>query len=284
MITLPVFRQFLQYATLCLSLALAACGGGSGDSPQSEDRAQSGAGAVRTDPEETDPALESVYFDRRTPEGFYSETEPDPGVFQSVAHIKNVDIMAPDEITASTPRYELCSDDFSEALGWSRAAGDGLGELVDNRQTTLFFEFTRTPLESPHLSNLQRVYKCSIVDRSTVDLNQPDGHLGLYTELPPSTGHIRLLIEYLWTFGPYNNYGNAVLSSNINEEDSHYLHTLEQARLTGAAQVEGACDRIDVYDTRYRVDKLTGSITASEILKKTLYARFSNERIQTCEN
>lgn len=282
---MPALTRLGRHGWIWLSIALVACGGGgSSDSPApdtDETPAQSAtAQAVSGD---TQRILESIYHNKRIPDGFYTENEPEPGVYQSIAHIKNVDIADPASLTDETPRYELCADTFDRALQWSTAATGNAGDLVDNRETKLFYEFTRVPAGRPDFRNLQRVFKCSIVDRSDIDLSQPDQYKGLYTQLPQSAESIKLLIEYFWSFSTANNYGHAVLSSTTTEADTHFLHTLEQARLTSAAESGDTCDRVDVYASHYRVEKLTGSISVSESHEQTISARYENDIISTCK-
>jgi hypothetical protein len=258
----------------------------SSDKPESSDNQNTAqrVGAAGTGADDTLRILDSIYNNRRTPDGFYSETQPDPGVYQSINQIKNINVMAPADYNDDTPRFELCADDFSQALDWSLTASSGLGNLVDNSEDILFYQFSYTPPATPQQSNLQRVFKCSVIDRSALDIREPDGQLGRYTEIVQNPDRIKLLIEYLWTFSEYNNYGNAILSSNISDAGDVYQHDMEHARLIPAVNSVAECDTVELYRVRYRIDKISGEITVTESLLNTIRSRYENGNMEVCED
>lgn len=278
-----MLRHQALCGTLCLFVVLSGCSGS--ETPESSDNQNTvqQVGTSGTGADETQRILDSIYGNRRTPEGFYTEPQPVPGVFQSIAHIRNVDIMAPGDYTDETPRFELCADTFSDALDWSLASSNGLGDLVDNSDHTLFYQFSYVPPATPQLNNLQRVYKCGVVDRSALDIRISNGHLGRYTETEHNPDHIKLLIEYLWTFSEYNNYGNAILSSVISDTGDAYRHDMEHARLVSAVDPDSECDTINVYRVSYRIDKSNGEITNTETLLNTIHSRYQNGNMEVCE-
>ncbi|MBN1377613.1 MAG: hypothetical protein JXA04_00090 [Gammaproteobacteria bacterium] len=276
-----MFRYRAIYGTLCLSIALLGCGGSS-DSSDNQEASQQ-VGASGTGPDSTQLVLDSIYYNRRTPGDFYTEPQPDPGVYQTISHIKNSDVMLPGSYDDTTPRYELCANDFSEALDWSTTASSGLGNLVDNTEHALFYQFTYTPLASPELNNLQRVYKCSMLDRSALDIRDLNTDLGQYTETVQNSANIKLLIEYLWSFTESNNYGNAILNNTISDAGNYYLHTMQHARLTSALALGSTCDRIDIYLVNYQIQKSDGAITVSEDLQNILYSRYQDGNATICQ-
>ena len=273
-----------QGALFLSVVLLVACGGGSGsDSAVSEENKDAVQDATVTEPNLDSQALDSIYYNRRTPTGFYQEPEPDPTLFQTITHIKNTDLLAPGSFDDTTPRFEVCTNDFSEALAWSEINGSQLGVLVDNSASTIYFQFTRSPANAPQISNIQRVYKCDIIDRSTVDTRYQNEHLGSYTELPQNASNIKQLIEYLWLYGPSNQYGNAVLNTTINEDQNTFTYHMDMATLAPTANNNGQCDRIDLLSIDYNVDKLTGAIDMIENFQRSIYAQFDGFNILSCD-
>src|SRR5689334_12247896 len=68
---------------------------------------------VHADPMADEYIMEAIYLNKRVPEGFYREPTPPDDVFQTIEHIKNIDIAS-----VHTPVYELCTDSADEALEW----------------------------------------------------------------------------------------------------------------------------------------------------------------------
>ena len=281
---LPSFRHVIQEATLILLIALiAACGGGSGSSTDPESSSDENFSAAETESSLTTQAMESIYNNRHTPERFYSEIEPDPTAFQTIAHIKNIDVLTPGSYNNATPRFELCTNDFNDALNLSIASGTNLGTLVNNSDNSMFFQFTRSLVNSPQLSNLQPIYKYNVVDRSALDIRNLNNHLGTYTENPKTAEQIKQLIEYLWIFSPENSYGNAVLSSTVSELTNEFHVRMQKARLTSAINSGSSCDRIDIFETNYTINKITRSIDNSELFQQSILSQFDGFSYFRCD-
>jgi hypothetical protein len=227
------------------------------------------ASILDADPMTHEYIMEAIYYNKRLPEYFYREPAPPEDVFQTIQHIKNSDI-----VSSYTAVYELCTDSADEALQWSETAKRNLGDLVEITDSDLYFQFDRVPPTRPNFRNLQRIYKCEMLDRSLVDLNAPDEHLGFYYSLPPQPEEIRKIIEYLWTFSILNNYGNAVLKGEMEETVNAFGYALYQARLV--ANLQGDCDTINIYRTLYSADKNSGNISYSETLIDSLQTKFEN--------
>lgn len=248
--------------------------------PDAENTTTLADGSASVDFLDAGNILTAVYLNRRTPDGFYSEPQPDPGVFEAVRHIKNHDVLDPGDIMPDTPDFELCASTFTEALDWSETAAGTSGDLVDNRDDPLYYEFIRVNLATPHILTRQRVYKCSMLDRSSIDINNPDNRLGLYTEIPPTGAGFKRAMEYLWTFSFRNNYGNAVLNSTSDDTIGHFHQTFHQAIMTPAT-VPGGCDTITIFETNHLVEKASGEVTVFETVINTLQARFQEGLIET---
>lgn len=224
------------------------------------------------------PVLRAVYMDIRTPDGFYSETYPDSDVYYSISHVKNIEIL-PLQERSGMARYELGTDDFTDALIWSEQAAayqPVYKQLVDNSETNLYFEFTRVDLNNPQFVHLSRVFKMSAIDRSGVDLDEAEGYQGKITLAILTADRVKMIMEYFWTFSFSNNTGNAVLESTTTEYDTNYIHTMVEAKLN--VKPSGQCDTIEMFVTTYIVQKDTGDVFKyREMTGEILSKRYGNE-------
>src|SRR5262245_43002833 len=117
-------------ALLALIAGLSACGGPAPDpateaptTPATPSPAQPATNPP-TAPSPTDRELaEAVYQDRqRVPPGFNTEPEPPTASGTSTTHLKNTTVTATLPTDPSAPSYELCTDDWNQALAWSEDA------------------------------------------------------------------------------------------------------------------------------------------------------------------
>jgi len=194
----------------------------------------------------------------RTPAGFYADPPPPGESSVATYHVKNSDVSA-----GVTADFELCTDDFNQALTWSEdAAGTGAGyaSLVGNSTTTHYFEFDRLSPGTPQTYIRQRVYLCSYLDRSDTVVGVDPGPAGILNQRPISAGELGQLSEYLWRFTSWNNYGNAVLVSEPDPVAGGMTHTLVVASLVANGAGAG-CDRVDVVAWQHAVDATTGALT-----------------------
>lgn len=285
MFTFRLNRILTGVAPLFLAFTLSACGGGGGEASAIEPVTGANAALLSTNVVDNDTAiLQAVYFDDRTPDGFYSESYPDSDVYYSTSHVKNVELL-PIVDRAGMARYELSTDDFAEALAWSEAAANNqpaYKQLVDNRETELYFEFTRVDLNNPQFVHLSRVFKASAMDRSAVDLNVDGIYNGRITLPTLTADRVKMLMEYFWMFSFSNNTGNAVLASTTTETDTDYVHTMIEAKLTMRAA--GQCDTVEVFETTYTVQKDTGDIWNSKQMVREISSKRDGSEIVTCDS
>lgn len=258
-------------AVLLLLGALAACSSNVGPAETTQASASSSARAVSQSDSEIAALL---YSDsQRTPAGFYSETVPVVNGYVSTRHVRNTDF------NISTTPYELCSDDWNQALGWSqsRHTTDG-AQAVGDSATELYFEFDWTIGSAPQNYLRERVFKCAYVDRFGTDLDEATGAGGVLNARPLNVAALKTLSEYLWQFTGYNNFGNVVLKSAASSDGS-LAHSLIMATLT--AGTGGACDTIQVFD--YRLGADNGGVLTTQI--STLWsfnARQTNSVVTLC--
>jgi hypothetical protein len=267
-------RQFLLSSAVML---LSACGGG-GDSTAPVTNAPVGTASVVSQSNIQIASL--IYSDsQRTPTGFYTETVPVFSGYVATSHLKTTDIN-----TNAILKYELCSDDFNQALQWSETVNSNSGDnanLTGNDATDKYFEFDRLRNGTPQGYLRQRVYKCAYLSRSTVDLNASSGQAGILYARPLNAAMLKTLSEYLWQFTTYNNFGNVVLSSSGVAGSNSLTHSLMIASLTRATTT-GSCDSINVVEWQHRVDTITGDMTLNSTPVMNFRAQESNGAVSVC--
>ena len=109
----------------------------------------------------------ALYFDQRTPDGFYKEIYHGDK-FYIANHVKNIDLIPIADRLGMTV-FELTSDDYVEAMNWSEQSASlqtSYKQLVDNSETLLYHQFTRVDPTSPQFVFLNRVLKASAFDRN----------------------------------------------------------------------------------------------------------------------
>lgn len=244
------YRASLASFVMCI--AITGCGGGSSsDAPVVNDRP-----VAQTDME----IAQMLYLDtRRTPQGFYTDAAPPMQGVVTTAHLKNADLSGP-----NAPQFELCTDDWNTALAWSDqvATGAQASNLVETNTTARYFEFGRVKAGTPQTYVRARVYRCSYLDRSAVDLRNPSSIAGQFNQRPLNATELQQLSEYLWQFTAYNNYGNTVLKSSGVSASDNLQHTLIVASLMSSS-TSGGCDRVQIAGWTHRTDAQTGALTQS---------------------
>ena len=88
------------------------------------------------------------------------------------------------------------------------------------------------------------------------------------------------MVEYLWLFSVNNNYGNAVVSRSLEENERTFSYHMQQAKL--ARNYSGQCDTVSLYNIDYSLDKNTGAIIKTVTLMRQLAARRNGARILLC--
>jgi hypothetical protein len=238
------------------ALVLSACGGGGGDSSAPAPTASAPPRPV----EQSDLQIaQSVYGSGpRTPVGFYSESPPSGYGYVSTMHVKNANVDA--TVVAPEPLYELCTDDWNQALAWSELSAQHepkYSDLVETNDDPRYFEFGRVREGDPTFYVRARVFKCAYLDRSEANLRDATGPAGLLNRRPLTGVELRDLSEYLWQFTQYNNVGYAVLKSSGSSSSTALTHTLHIASLARAG-ISASCDRVDVITWRHTLDTTSG--------------------------
>jgi hypothetical protein len=263
-------------------LLLSACGGGGSADTTTPTPIVQVAGVSSGVTQSNSQIAALIYSDsQRTPNGFYVESVPVFAGYVATSHLKTTDINS-----SAVLHYELCSDDFNQALQWSDTANSVSGDnttLTGNDATDRYFEFDRLRAGTPQGYLRQRVYKCAYLNRNTVDLQSSSGAAGILNARPMDATTLKSLSEYLWQFTRYNNFGNVVLSSSGASGTNSLSHSLIIATLT-RANSSGSCDSIDVTDWKHSVDTTNGDLTLSVTPLFTFHAQESNGAVSVCAN
>lgn len=239
------------------AVVLSACGGG-GDSSSP---APTASAPPRPVSQSDLQIAQSVYgAGPRTPAGFYSDPPPSGHDYVSTTHLKNADVDA--AVVAPQPLYELCTDDWNQALEWSEAGAQSspqYSDLVETNDDSRYFEFGRIRQGDPTFFVRTRIFKCGYLDRAAVNLRAAAGAAGTLNRRPASAADLREMSEYLWQFTSYNNVGYAVLQSSGAATTGTLTHTLHMGVLVRGAS-STSCDRVDVIAWRHTLDTMTGSL------------------------
>lgn len=215
------------------------------------------------------------------PDGFFVDERADTPHTYTVYHVKDHSVS-----------YELCSDDYAEALAWEAADNASRavnGHFVDAYENADYFEFIRELTYPSDVGNVQaetsvgfaRVFKCSSVNRDGVDRNLRDGFGGVLTRRPLTAQSVRQLTEYLWQFEYFGAATRKVLDSYTTEDDQSIEHTLELAFLV--KQGYDRCDRIEVFDWVFTAGKTEGRISRAFRFRYGIEARLEQGKAVPCQ-
>lgn len=250
---------------------IVACGGGGGSAPQV-------AAPVQPDvARDLDLAALAYSADQRTPPGFYSEAVRYPDRSEFRFHVKSDDLGV-----AAPVAFEVCSDDFSEALQWSETGADARDfetTLTGNAETDWFFEFDRAVIDVQPAVVINRVFKCSALDRAGL---APDGYAGQLMVRPLSADDLRFVAEYLWQYSVYNNAFNAVSASVAGTDSGALVHDLERVAVEVGAGAQAGCDRIELWTWRWTADSSSGALTSEQRFERAFDARLENGTVRLC--
>lgn len=246
----------------CLGLLLSACESGSDN-----------AAAKATEQYSDMDIAAALFSDQRVPAGFYSEQLPNDAYY-TIYHINRSHLPG----FTGGYKYAMCSNDFDEALIWSEQAANAqpqYRELVDNRNTEVFFEFIRSSSSSPQIIHLQRVYKCSFVQPRL----QVEGQDVLAQNL--TLQQVRRYIEYRWLFSAANNTGNSVVS--VTSASLNGLRKVELLHAQWLIGMDDECELIKLNRYDSFVDEISGELSQSQIYLREFFAKRDYSGAQPCD-
>jgi hypothetical protein len=225
----------------------------------------------------------ALYTDQWIPDDFYHNEMLDDTAFYVTYHVKNTDLVPVYDRTGMAV-YELSTDDYSQALDWANTAAvyrPVYKSIVDHTETDLYFQFFRVDAANRLIVDLVRVFKRRALDRTGVDRTKPEeSYQGTIKPDVLSPDFTKTVDEYLWSFTIANNYGTFIISSEITEYVSAYIHSLLEARLEWES--EDTCDRISIYELVYQIDKDTGDIHKEEHFVRQFFARRADVGYEIC--
>lgn len=258
----------------CLIGAASCSAGGSGDATQDIDER---ANALPGDTEIISKAYDSFY---KVPTDFHTDDRENTPRSYSLYHVKDVSVS-----------YELCSDDFDEALGWEAADNESRsvgGYYVGSREDERYFEFIRELAYPDGVGNIDdltspgfaRVFKCSYVNRDGADRNLRDGYAGTFNSRPLSIDSMKTYAEYMWQFTFFWPARKTVLETFSSEQPNAYQHTLVLAFVSN--QGADKCDLVELVNWVFTVDKSDGTITKKFELVRRMEAQLVDGAPQLC--
>lgn len=214
-----------------------------------------------------DELLEAAYSDYLYPEDFYHEVLNGRSIYY-----ENTISITPIEEREHI-WIELCTESYEEAYAWSEASARNSAyyrELVSQRETEKYFEFTRVRPE--HLTDviLSRVHKRSYIDRTMYDRFLSGDTLGIFNKRPLSVRNVEEMLEYLWFTREAA--GQKVLSSFAERAGNGVKHTIYAIRIVYGDW--GIRDRITLYRYEYAVDGQSGVLVlSSKVMIRELQGR-----------
>lgn len=266
-------EQFRIMTVLASLLVLASCGGGGGgDAP---------AVAAADGAHDVDLAIAQTAYsaEQRTPADFYAEPRLYPDRSEFRFHVRNTDVgIDPQAQTA----FEVCSDDFAEAMQWSAASADARrfqSTLTATDETDWYFEFQRDVDGDDSAMLINRVFKCSALDRTGL---APDGYAGQITRTPLTATDLQFVSEYLWQFSPYNNALHAVIDSVALGGSSELVHDLHRVEVRRGGGGASGCDRIELWTWRHSAGSGDGVLMSEQRFERAFDARRSNGVVSLC--
>jgi hypothetical protein len=263
------------------AVVLSACGGGGGG--DSAAPTPSASAPPRPVTQSDLQIAQSVYgIGPRTPMGFYADAPPSGHGYVSTMHLKNADVDA--AAVAPQPLYELCTDDWNQALSWSELGAQNspqYSDLVETNDDPRYFEFGRIRQGDPTFYIRARVFKCTYLDRAAANLRASAGPAGTMNRRPLTAVELRDLSEYLWQFTKYNNVGYAVLESSGSASGSALAHTLHIGVLARSG-ISSSCDRVDVIAWKHALDTASGTLQLEVTTLWSFGARESAGAVSLC--
>lgn len=256
--------------TLLSALALAGCGG-SGGAPTQE--------TVAADVSDDDLQLAKLAYspEQRVPEQFYQEVRLYPDRSEFRFHVKASDV----GLDNGGNDFDLCSNDFAEALQWSAQSAISRQfdtSLSGTAETDWYFQFERTINDDEPGMLINRVFKCASFDRTGSNVI---GFAGRIAKDNVDAADLRFVSEYLWQFSVYNNALNAVSSSAT--EATGLGHVIERVAVLVGGGSRAGCDRIEVWHWRHELDPGNGDLVSEQQFVYGFDARQTNGQVVLCD-
>jgi len=149
---------------------------------------------------------------------------------------------------------ELSTNDRGQAFVWSELSnefGSVKREIISERETEKYFEFTRRNTEFENDLMYSRIHKLNYFKPTHNKFLEPDT-IGIYNGTLHLT-NVKELVEYLWDCFSLGINDSKVIESSINESGSHFEHYIQSIQVVhGDFNIK---DVIYIYDNYFRIDK-----------------------------
>jgi hypothetical protein len=227
-----------------------------------------GCNDLGSGPSADDEIIQKAYSHYSLPQWFSTED------FNSVSPYYENTISIYPLAERGTSWFELSTNDYNQALAWSEASSRNSAyyrDLVSQRETEKFYEFTRVYAAHPNDAILSRVHKSSYLDRSEFDKLHKGSVLGRFQVRPVTMKNVKELIEYLWCVDNNYDVGTGVLSTSMSENTMYVDYLLQEYDLVYGDW--GMHDNIIISDAVFRVEKASGLIAYSRHMVRTIEGR-----------
>lgn len=218
----------------------------------------------------------------QVPSYFFVDERADTPQSYSLYHVKDQSIS-----------YELCTNDYNEALQWEAADNDNRaanGLYVGSYENEKYFEFVRELSYTESVGNISdltspgyaRIFKCSYINRDGVDRNLRDGYAGTLNVEPLTEQSVSTFSEYLWQYTFFWPTRKKVLETFSFSQEGILQHTLVLALLTNRGT--DACDLIEIVDWVFSVNRSNGEATKTFNYLYQLEAQLVNGIPEKCSS
>lgn len=261
-------------------LAVAAACGGSGSADTTPVATSSGAQAPALP---ADRQIAALVYDSSysVPDGFYVDERSATDRSYTIHHVLD-----------ESGSYELCSDDYAEALAWEaadNAARSVQGYFVTSHDNERYFEFVRELSYDNDVGNIEdltspgfaRIFKCSNTNRNGVDRSLLSGYAGTLNAHPLDADTVRVFAEYLWQFTFFPSSRKKVIDSYGSSTPDRLEQTLVLAFSTSGGP--GQCDRIEVARWTFSADPASGEVAKRFVTSHYFDARNDAGSISVCD-
>jgi hypothetical protein len=271
-------RLRLASGAILLPLLISCGGGGGQGDPAVAEVAEAEQRAPG--PDDLDIARLAYSAEQRTPPDFYREADryPDRSVFRF--HVDNEDVAALRD--GLEPAYELCTDEFSQALRWSEEASvyrQLPSTMSDSVATDWYYQFDRAMDVDPPAMVVTRIFRCEALDRTG---RAVEGYAGRLNRAQPTAADLEFVAEYLWQFSVYNNALHAVVSSEGSMRDGDLVHVITRVEVVAGGG--SGCDRIELWNWEYQLDGPSGDLYAEQVFVRAFDARREGGIVSLCGN
>jgi hypothetical protein len=216
--------------------------------------------------------FQAVYSNYKSPPGFYQDSARTHAIYYE----SSLSILP--STNRKTEAFELSTNVRDQAFAWSESSSVNSSyyrNLVSERQTDKFFEFTRVYQQHPSDTLFSRVHKLTYLDRSmyntfnwAYDSFHGSAMLGIFNARPIDTVTTLELGEYLWFLQDYQSAGAKALLCFANDFGDRVDFTLYHTVVYYGDF--GVQDQILLFRSVVHLAKLSGNISLTVLQLRTI--------------